>query len=85
MNNPPVLRLTGPAGAVNGTFKAVLLESERMTPVAIADPSLQLTDVDSDAMQSLSVAILGRANGAAEVRARGAPESCARAHLCICC
>jgi hypothetical protein len=84
VNNPPVLRLTGPAGAVNGTFKAVLLESERMTPVAIADPSLQLTDVDSDAMQSLSVAILGRANGAAEVRARAAPESCARAHMCIC-
>jgi hypothetical protein len=77
VNNPPVLRLTGPAGAVNGTFRAVLLESERMTSVAIADPSLQLSDVDSEAMQSLTVSIQGRLSGAVEVRAR-APDSCAK-------
>ena len=67
VNNPPQLTLAGPAGAP-GSFAAVLLQSERVTPVAIADPALLLSDVDNDVFPGLTVTILGRRDGAAEAR-----------------
>ena len=78
MNNPPQLTLAGPAGAP-GSFAAVLLESERVTPVAIADPALLLSDVDNDVFPGLTVTSLGRLDGAAEARhATGVPASLPR-------
>jgi len=68
VNNPPVLILGGSTGAANGSFAAVLLEGERTTPVAIADPRLILTDVDNELLPGANITILGRLDGNAEVR-----------------
>jgi hypothetical protein len=68
LNDPPVLRLTGPAGTADGKFAAVLLESQRTTSVAIADSKLLLLDVDNDLLAGLTVSIQGRRDGVAEAR-----------------
>ena len=85
VNNPPVLILGGPTGAANGSFAAVLLEGERTTPVAIADPRLILTDVDNELLPGALITVFGRLDGVnkdgvigiAEVRVAPLRSSCA--------
>jgi hypothetical protein len=71
VNAPPVLILADPASYASGlgpNFTAVLYESERTTPVALAAPSMVLTDVDNVIMPKAVLTLTGALDGNVEVR-----------------
>lgn len=71
VNQAPVLILSDPAAYASGSgpnYTALLYETERTTPVALASPSLVLSDVDNVNMNKALLTLTGTLDGPVEVR-----------------
>lgn len=77
VNAAPVLILCDPAAYASGlrpNYTAVLYESERTTPVAVASPSMVLTDVDNVIMPKAILTLNDALDGDVEVRGTETPR-----------